>query len=367
MGIEKFTKDMGVIARLDNEPNDVGGLSAAELKAKFDEGGQALKDYLNEVLLPALEGMEAAGLLGAKPFGKVTGTDIQTQLRQVSDSVEQVILGQIPDGSISGEKLADGAVTPEKVPDHSIGPDKLIGALQSYYFSFEPEEWTVVTAGEKAQLRVGREVHRLPVGRSIVSRTLHMRIKRSARDYDEAGAAGAKEKFVALQKAALEANSAATGTYPVAPDGHVQLTWDQVQYYLLEGVLAAPTEAAAKAVELGFDWRGVDTLGVEETVTLEELLSAAYLPALGGSGAELDRLWTVEALRGLRFRAAEPGKEGEKKKYDLFGRMSGNTWGVYESDVYIDMDTGELVLSAEAPYAGELLAIAGPEEAMPRI
>lgn len=59
MSMERLTKDMNIIARLDDEPNDVGGLTAAQLKAKFDEGGVELKRYLNEVLLPALE---AAGV-----------------------------------------------------------------------------------------------------------------------------------------------------------------------------------------------------------------------------------------------------------------------------------------------------------------
>ena len=55
MSFSKFTKDMAIIQQLDDEPNDVGGMTAAELKAKFDEGGQALKDFLNDVLLPELE------------------------------------------------------------------------------------------------------------------------------------------------------------------------------------------------------------------------------------------------------------------------------------------------------------------------
>ena len=50
MAFTKFEKDMAIISALDDEPNDVGGLSAAELKAKFDEGGQAIKDYLNSTL-----------------------------------------------------------------------------------------------------------------------------------------------------------------------------------------------------------------------------------------------------------------------------------------------------------------------------
>lgn len=55
MSLAKFEKDMAIIQQMDDEPNDVGGLSADELKAKFDEGGEALKAYLNDTLLPALE------------------------------------------------------------------------------------------------------------------------------------------------------------------------------------------------------------------------------------------------------------------------------------------------------------------------
>lgn len=50
MALPKFQKDMAIISALDDEPNDVGGLSAAELKAKFDEAGQAIKDYINNTL-----------------------------------------------------------------------------------------------------------------------------------------------------------------------------------------------------------------------------------------------------------------------------------------------------------------------------
>lgn len=55
MALSRFEKDMGIIAALDDEPNDVGGLSAQQLKEKFDEGGQAVKRYLNETLSPEIE------------------------------------------------------------------------------------------------------------------------------------------------------------------------------------------------------------------------------------------------------------------------------------------------------------------------
>ena len=46
--------DLDNIQKLDDEPNDVGGLSAAELKAEFDKSGNTIKRYLNETLVPQL-------------------------------------------------------------------------------------------------------------------------------------------------------------------------------------------------------------------------------------------------------------------------------------------------------------------------
>ena len=51
--------DVTVIQQLDDEPNDVGGLTSAELKAKFDETNAAVKDYINGELIPAVVGADA--------------------------------------------------------------------------------------------------------------------------------------------------------------------------------------------------------------------------------------------------------------------------------------------------------------------
>lgn len=60
MALARFEKDMAIISTLDDEPNDVGGLTAAELKAKFDEGGQAIKQFLNETLTPQIDSEKLA-------------------------------------------------------------------------------------------------------------------------------------------------------------------------------------------------------------------------------------------------------------------------------------------------------------------
>lgn len=88
MALARFEKDMAIISTLDDEPNDVGGLTAAELKAKFDEGGQAIKQFLNETLTPQIDS-EKAG----------------------RDELEGLVLGQIPDGTITVEKMAPSFFT----------------------------------------------------------------------------------------------------------------------------------------------------------------------------------------------------------------------------------------------------------------
>lgn len=56
MAFTLFEDDLNIIQKLDDEPNDVGGLTAAELKAKFDEGPKAIQKYINEVLIPRVQG-----------------------------------------------------------------------------------------------------------------------------------------------------------------------------------------------------------------------------------------------------------------------------------------------------------------------
>ena len=52
--LELLDGDLNIIQKLDDEPNDVGGLTSAELKAKFDESGNIIKKYINETLIPAV-------------------------------------------------------------------------------------------------------------------------------------------------------------------------------------------------------------------------------------------------------------------------------------------------------------------------
>ena len=113
MGFTKLTKDMAVIAALDTEPNDVGGLTAEELKNKFDEAGKAVQQYLNEVLVKELEGSLAAEKLGAVLRG--VEMTVQSALDTLAADMAAIVMGAVPDGSIAEEKLANECVTAEKL------------------------------------------------------------------------------------------------------------------------------------------------------------------------------------------------------------------------------------------------------------
>lgn len=83
MALDKLNKNMQIISALSDEPNDVDGLTSAQLKAKFDEAGEAIKAYINNVLLPQLEGHGAAASIGARPIGELTGETVQAQIDQM--------------------------------------------------------------------------------------------------------------------------------------------------------------------------------------------------------------------------------------------------------------------------------------------
>lgn len=54
MALTNLTRDLNIISALDDEPNDVGGLTAAQLKAKYDEAAGIIKTFLNNTLIPEL-------------------------------------------------------------------------------------------------------------------------------------------------------------------------------------------------------------------------------------------------------------------------------------------------------------------------
>ena len=92
-------------------------------------------------------------------------------------------------------------------------------------------------------------------------------------------------------------------------------------------------------------------------MTLEQVLAAAYLPAMGTPAAAFDSLCTAQVLRGLRLRRRADGITGTVEKYDLDGILSEHTWGAMESVVTWDLETEELVISSGTAFAGDIMVM----------
>ena len=104
--IPRVTDELGTVSTLDDRPNDTGGLTAAELKAKFDADAGTLKEYVNDVLIPFLEGASAAESLGITTIPGFSADNIQTALEQIVQAMQDVTQGSVADGSITLAKLA---------------------------------------------------------------------------------------------------------------------------------------------------------------------------------------------------------------------------------------------------------------------
>ena len=104
--IPRVTDELGTVSTLDDRPNDTGGLTAAELKAKFDADAGALKDYVNDVLIPFLEGTSAAASIGIATISGFSADNIQTALEEIISAMQGITQGSVADGSITLAKLA---------------------------------------------------------------------------------------------------------------------------------------------------------------------------------------------------------------------------------------------------------------------
>lgn len=124
MALPTCNEDMNIISKLDDEPNDVGGLSAASLKAKFDLAGNLLKKALND-LVAALGNNAAAKNIGFAPTAAVNKTNVQDAIENVQSQIADVSQSGIADASVTAAKIADGAVGTAALADAAVTYDKI--------------------------------------------------------------------------------------------------------------------------------------------------------------------------------------------------------------------------------------------------
>lgn len=106
MAIPRLTTDLQVISKLDDRPNDTNGLTAAGLKAKFDESGGDIKTYINDTMLPFLESASAATEIGVD-LSDENVDNVQDAFEKVFTDMQGITQGAVADGSITAAKLAN--------------------------------------------------------------------------------------------------------------------------------------------------------------------------------------------------------------------------------------------------------------------
>jgi len=123
MALPQMTTEISVIQGLPDRPNDAG-YTAEELKALFDQAGEAIKAYLNETLLPALES-GGAGNIGIETIEGLTAATVQEALAALKTAVDGATTGTIPDGSLTTAKYGAKSVTASKIADGTITSTQL--------------------------------------------------------------------------------------------------------------------------------------------------------------------------------------------------------------------------------------------------
>ncbi len=140
MAITELTDDLNIIAALDDEPNADDGLSAAQLKAKFDEAANTIKDYVNDTLIPDIGAAIADAEMhdGNIPSGGTTGQVIMKNSGADYDAGWQDIPGvsasDVPitdsgghfdsstvEGALRELAILRGTVAPDTATEGSIG------------------------------------------------------------------------------------------------------------------------------------------------------------------------------------------------------------------------------------------------------
>lgn len=107
MSIPKMTNDLAIIQKLSDLPNSTDGLTAAQLKAKFDEGPQAIQKWINEMLVPSI----TAAMIPFAASTEINADNIDAAIRAVHQQIRDAASGVLVNGSVTKEKLSEALLS----------------------------------------------------------------------------------------------------------------------------------------------------------------------------------------------------------------------------------------------------------------
>lgn len=144
MAITQLTNDLNIHQSLADLPNSADGLSAAQLKVKYDEAVNLIKTYLNTTLIAELEsvvdGSSGADKIAATAITNLTGATVQTLLESLRDNLKAVTDGVSgadfvgmtaiteTGASATVQSVVEALITRLKATTDSVSGADLIGA-----------------------------------------------------------------------------------------------------------------------------------------------------------------------------------------------------------------------------------------------
>ena len=134
MALPNLDDDLNIIQTLADRPNALDGLSAAQLKQKFDEAGNTIKTFINDELIPALaqttDENSGADNIGATAITDLDGTTVQALLESVRNKLKATT------GGSSGAEFI-GASTIGGLTGNTV--QSLLEALKTYIDNLDVE------------------------------------------------------------------------------------------------------------------------------------------------------------------------------------------------------------------------------------
>lgn len=117
MAIPEMTDDLEIIEKLSDRPNQGNALSSAELKALFDKGPKLIKQFINSIVIPALNRLDgAASFKGGHE--ELTGRDSADQhpLSAITGLVEALKAKAADKHNHNANEVNEGVLSTDRIP-----------------------------------------------------------------------------------------------------------------------------------------------------------------------------------------------------------------------------------------------------------
>lgn len=126
MAFSQMTDDLDIIAKYPDEPYEEEGFTSAAFKASFDRGAKLCKAAHN-ALVRALNGVNASFSVGFRRSSAIPADNVQAAIESVQAQIQQFVQDEavIPNGSITGEKIADRTILGVNIRALQIGKEHL--------------------------------------------------------------------------------------------------------------------------------------------------------------------------------------------------------------------------------------------------